>query len=218
MIKLVVIALWIVSCGAEQTPVAEIKNYVGRGFQLVVTAGQSGGYCVLMEDAHNDRVELLTVDGALSKKQIGDAVGYLSYLEQIATGGLPIVTGIATGLAFTKKSRLTLPLLIVTVGAVGTSIGYRYLRGWIEGEGKEAIHAQALLGFLLPFGPLVEYLQRRSRVDRFIDKYKRIGHNTNNDRKNNNVIRRILESKPAYAGGCDAIAKQLRLSENADQK
>ena len=214
MVRFMVMALLIVSCGSKQTPVAESKNYVGRGFQLVVTPGKFGGYCILMEDAHNDRVELLTVDGALSKKQIGDAVGYMGYLEQTITGGVPTVMGVATGLALVKKSRLAVPLLIVTGISIGASVGYRYLRGWIEGEGKEAVRAQALLGFFLPANLLVEYLQRKSRVDRFIDKYKRIGHDTDNDRKNNNVIRRILESKPDYAGGCDAIEKQLSANAN----
>lgn len=208
MVRIIVVLL-MVSCGMEQPPVAENKNYVGRGFQLVVTPGKFGGYCVLMEDAHSDRVELLTVDGALSEKQIGDAVGYMGYIEQTVTGGLPTVMAIATGLAFAKDSKYTLPLLILTGVAIGTSIGYRYLRGWIEGEGKEAVRAQALLGFFLPANLLVEYLQRKSRVDRFIDKYKRIGHDTDNDRKNNNVIRRILKMTPAYAGGCDAIEAQL---------
>ena len=209
MIRVMVIALLIVACGSEQTPVAESKNYVGRGFQLVVTPGKTGGYCVLMEDAHNDRVELLTTQGALTEKQIGDAVGYMGYIEQTVTGSLPTVMAVATGFAFARKSRLTVPFLLLTGVAVGTSIGYRYLRGWIEGEGKEAVRAQALLGFFLPANLLVEYLQRKSRVDRFIDKYKRIGHDTDNDRKNNNVIRRILEMRPAYAGGCDTIEAQL---------
>lgn len=206
----IVIALLIVGCGSEQTPIAESKNYVGRGFQLVVTPGKSGGYCVLMEDAHNDRVELLTARGALSEKQIGDAVGYMGYIEQTVTGGLPTVMAIATGLAFAKDSKWTLPFLVLTGVAIGTSIGYRYLRGWIEGEGKEAVRAQALLGFFLPANLLVEYLQRRSRVNRFIDKYKRIGHDTDNDRKNNRVVKRILETTPAYLGGCDAVEAQLR--------
>ena len=205
MIKIVMIALLMVACGVEQSPVAESKNYVGRGFQLVVTPGKFGGYCVLMEDAHSDRVELLTVDGALSEKQIGDAVGYMGYIEQTVTGGLPTVMTVATGVAFAKKSRLAVPFLILTGVTVGASIGYRYLRGWIEGEGVEAVRAQALLGFFLPANLLVEYLQRKSRVDRFIDKYKRIGHDTDNDRKNNNVVRRILEAKPAYPDGCSEI-------------
>ena len=204
----IIVALLIIGCGSEQTPVAESKNYVGRGFQLVVTPGKSGGYCVLMEDAHNDRVELLTVDGALSEKQIGDAVGYMGYIEQTVTGGLPTVMAIATGWAFAKDSKYTLPFLILTGVAIGTSIGYRYLRGWIEGEGKEAVRAQALLGFFLPANLLVEYSQRKSRVDRFIDKYKRIGHDTDNDRKNNRVVRRILESRPAYPDGCSEIVGQ----------
>lgn len=207
MIRIIALSLLMVGCGVERTPVAESKNYVGRGFQLVVTPGTHGGYCILMEDAHSDRVELLTVDGALSEKQIGDAVGYMGYIEQTISGGIPTGMTIATGLAVVRKSRATVPLLIITGVAVGASIGYRYFRGWLEGEGKEAIRAQALLGFFLPANLLVEYLQRKSRVNRFIDKYKRIGHDTDNDRKNNNVIRRILETKPAYAGGCSTIKK-----------
>lgn len=207
------------------TAKATDDNKVEIAFSLVAIDGRDGGYCVLK--ASKDQVELITIDGALSEKQLKQAVRYMSYREQWTNSLfmlLILVPGPGEIISFTAGS--VYPIAV-------------YLK---EQESSDAMIAQTLAGGW--YGPLMEFLHRRSRVKaitgegidfvqqsdwdwngKHVAKPESVSHHLKKswglltgseavdsmgEKKGEKIIER-LQVEPEFPGGCKHQANQMEI-------
>jgi len=210
--KILAISLMmIVSCKA-QVKEAETSDpdfaVSDDGTMLVATLGKDKrGFCMLKTSTTdtNDR-RLLTVNGAVSKKQLKKTLRFMGYPEHIFTilGG-SLLGGAAIGLgagAAAVGSALAAPAVAIGVVALaGGTFGYRIIKGNIEGEKAAPITVQAIFsGF---YGsPIVEYFQRRGRLTSVVSDKDQLKVT---DKKMRKFIERIRDTEGEYIGGCDHL-------------
>lgn len=125
--------------------VAEVNASAQKSaaFSLVAVGGQDGGYCVLKSSG--DRIDVVTTEGALSEKQLKQAVRYMSYREQWLNASFILLAPLPLG-----------EFIAFTVGSV-----YPMIIHLKEQESPSATFLQVVAGGWL--GPLIEFLQRRDR-------------------------------------------------------
>ena len=142
--KLIITAMLCIST-VSFASVAEVNASAQKSaaFSLVAVGGQDGGYCVLKSSG--DRIDLVTTAGALSEKQLKQAVRYMSYQEQWLNASFVLLSPLPLG-----------EFIAFTVGSV-----YPMIIHLKEQESPSATFIQVVAGGWL--GPLVEFLQRRDR-------------------------------------------------------
>ena len=176
------------------------------GTMLVATLGKDKrGFCMLQTSTTNtDERRLLTVEGAISKKQLKKTLRFMGYPEHVFTvlGG-SLLGGIAMGAGTAVVgSALAVPALAVGVVAlVGGTFGYRIIKGNVEGEKAAPITTQTIFsGFM--GSPIVEYFQRRGRLTSVISDKDQLEVT---DKKMRKFIERIRDTNPEHIGGCNHL-------------
>lgn len=214
-------ALLLLSCGngIEGMDASTLSSPMSNSAStLDISTGESKGYCVYVED------KLLTTGGSMSEKQLGEALRFMSYWEQLLTAGTPAfiasyakVLGIGTeagkkaasessddvaGLLLKISDNVKIPVIkwwvVAGAGASVVNLIYRVNRGVNEGELTSDTLVQSVVGFF-PFNFLVEHLQREHRVDALISGR---GGNSFSEKKMGIIIDRIQNTTPKYPGEC----------------
>ena len=220
-----------VSCkaGVRETDVSE-PNFIKSesGTMLTFTMGEEGrGYCVLkMSEDNPSAHQLITINGGLSRRQVGQALRYMGYAEHVVAAGTTVIGGIVTGKllkgkigdqawevlseADGKAGSLVLDLLrkpaiggaIAIVGILhGGKIAYRVIRGKQEGETTEAQVLGAFPGGLI-LGPLVEFFRRGSRIEKAVSEYTALRFS---DKKVSKIIDKIADMEGKFPESCDYL-------------
>lgn len=193
-------------------------NHPQDVFFMNAYGDEESGYCVVMEDEGGDIQELITTEGALDRKQLREAMRYLTYREHWVIGVALPATAIAVGLGAFFTGNASLGLLasaLPFVEELGTS-SYLFIRGHYE---EETVHATFAASVTVgPSSFLAEHLIRSSREKALTDEDRRL---TFKDRerlqsrafhilylgkkKQNKIIERLQEIVPAYENGCDHL-------------
>ena len=207
--------------------VSDEQSHPQDVFFMNAYGDEENGYCVVMEDEGGDIQELITTEGALDRKQLREAVRYLTYREHWVIGVALPATAIAVGLGalFTGSASLSvLAGVLGTVEELGTS-SYQLIRGHYE---EETAHAQlAASAAVGPLSFLAEHLIRGSREKALTDEDRRLTFKDKEKlqslellervkavhsyglylgkKKQNKIIERLQETVPAYENGCDHL-------------
>lgn len=200
--KFIVIFLMVLGGCKSQVKEAETSEpdfaVSDDGTMLVATLGKDKrGFCMLKTSTTNtDDRRLLTVDGALSKKQLKKTLRYMGYPEQMFT----ILTGtlLGVGAVFTG---IPVVMAVGVVALAGGTWGYRLVKGNVEGEKAAPIATQTILGGIMA-SPIIEYFQRRGRLTSVISDKDQLEVT---DKKMRKFIERIRDTKGEYVGGCDHL-------------
>ena len=150
--KSMMIALVVISSVSFANGAAEASDRSKKtvAFSLVAVDGQDGGYCVLKSS--EDSVDLITIEGALSEKQLKQALRYMSYRAQWLNSSFFLITPLPAG---------------EVLSFVGGSV-YPAMTYFKEQESPVAATVQMLAGGW--FGPIVEFMHRRDRFSAITDK------------------------------------------------
>lgn len=205
-------------------PVSE-PEYVASEGGTILTAirGKQVGICIvrsLLNDPQS--AQLVTERGALSYKQLKSALRFMGYGEHIALAiGTVVLTGFVGHRIGTRTIRKvgldTLDrnlqavakdtikgVMIGTAVGMGGSIGYRVVKGNVEGERAAPITVHSLLT-VFPgaiFSPIVEYFHRGKRLKKVLSEKEewRI-----TDKKMRKLLKKLGSIYPDYPGQCDHI-------------
>ena len=149
--KSMLIALFVTSIVSFANGAAEASDSSKKtvAFSLVAVDGQDGGYCVLKSS--EDSVDLITIEGALSEKQLKQALRYMSYRAQWLNSSFLLITPLPAG---------------VILSFVGGSV-YPVMTYLKEQESLAAATAHMVAGGW--FGPIMEFMHRRDRFSAITD-------------------------------------------------
>ena len=185
---------------------------------------EDNGYCVVMEDVDGNIQEVITVDGALDRKQLRSALRYLSYKEHWVIGAA--IPSSALLLA------IVLPLAGGVVGAAELATSsYQLFHGLGEEETLHALTASS--STIGPFSFLAEHLIRSSRERALTEDDRRLTFKNREElkeldfpdrqkmqflhqfylgqKKQNKIIERLQEIVPAHESGCDHLKGRVVL-------
>ena len=175
------------------------------GTMLVATLGKNKrGFCMLQTSTTNtDEKRLLTVDGALSKKQLRRTLRHMGYPEQVfSVIGSGLLGGAVGAAAFVGGVMGAPAVAIGVVTLVGGTLGYRIIKGNVEGEKAGVITWDALITLGLLGIPVVEYERRISRGHLVVSDKEQLNVT---DKKMRKFIERIRDTKGKYSRGCDHL-------------
>ena len=174
------------------------------GTMLVATLGKDKrGFCMLQTSTTNtDERRLLTVEGAISKKQLKKTLRFMGYPEHVfSVIGSGLLGGAVGAAAFVGGVMGAPAVAIGVVTLVGGTLGYRIIKGNVEGEKAASITAHTIFsGFT--GSPVVEYFQRRGRLTSVISDKDQLEVT---DKKMRKFIERIRDTNPEHIGGCNHL-------------
>ena len=203
----------LVGCGEDvsEDGVSESKFVKSDdGKQLFVTLdSEKTGYCVteVSGDKASDN-KLLTAGNGLTKRQLGQAFRFLSYKEYLkmsglTVGGLILAMGVSASLPFLADTGAPLKVLIplalaspvLLLGSLAVIPVYTYYKAKQEGESARERNLELLwTGF--------EVIRRDKRVHEAVSKEMVL---MLSDKKMENVISRITDTKGESSGMCDLL-------------
>ena len=211
----------VVGCGenVSEEGVSESKFVKSDdGKQLFVTLdSEKTGYCVteVSGDKASDN-KLLTAGNGLTKRQLGQAFRFMSYKEYLTmigltAGGYILAMGVGVSIPFLgllgNGSTMAVPLkvlipvaLAVPVLFMGSSVVvpvYTYYKAKQEGESARERNLEILAG-----GIAYEVIRRDKRVHEAVSKEMVL---MLSDKKMENVISRITDTKGESSGMCDLL-------------
>ena len=206
---LVVFLMMIVSCKAKvkESETSDPDFAISKDGTMLVTAlgKNKRGFCILQTATTNiDDKRLLTVDGALNKTQLKKTLRHLGYPEQVFSvlGSGLLGSAVGTGAVLVGGVALAPALAVGLVTLVGGTIGYRIIRGNIEGEKAAPITLDTIFTVGLFGIPLVESQRREDRFVLVVSDRKQLAVT---DRKMRKFIERIRDTKGKYVGECDHL-------------
>ena len=206
-------------------PVSEPEYVASKGGTILTAIrAKQAGICIIRSLLNDPQsAQLVTVRGALSYDQLKSSLRFMGYGEHIAVAiGTVVLGGLVGGRVGSRTVRkvgldaldhqhtpavtadMVKAVVIGATTAVGGAIGYRVVKGNIEGERAEPIAVHSLLS-VFPgaiFSPVVEYFHRGGRLKKVLsDKEEwRI-----TDKKMRKLLKKLGDIYPAYPGQCDHI-------------
>ncbi len=188
-------------------PVSDPERAVSdRGTMLTAMGGKSRGICMLESSLHNPKnVRLVTDRGAVSDKQLKSALRFMGYAEHVGSVIGAAIFSIVGGGMVVAGAPVAGAAVAIT-GLVGGAVGYRIIRGNVEGEkaGPIAVHS-----FLSKFGavPVVEYFHRSGRLQKVLSDKEELNLT---DKRMRKLLKKLHSIHPDFPGECDHIKAELQ--------
>ena len=191
-------------------PVSDPDSAVSDGGTMLTTVGgKERGICILQSSLSDPKnANLVTAKGAISDKQLKSALRFMGYGEHIATViGAAVLAGVGVG---TMATAPVAGAAIAITGLVGGGIGYRIVRGNIEGEKAGPIAVHSLFSSVAPIllaAPVVEYFHRSGRLQKVLSDKEELRVT---DRRMRKLIEKLGRIHPDYPDGCNHIEADLQ--------
>ena len=234
MKKLLVILAMIVGCKtsvrkSEPSEPNFVKSNDGTMLMLLLGIGHAKyeNYCVMKINENDpEKKQLLTTRGGLSKKQLGEALRFMGFLENTV---LPAITSITAWFSLhskwlhgqresdklaklgdsAKADKAMLKAGIVGIAIFGTyhagKIAYRVVKAKEEGQGtREQIESGMYSGLIL--GPIVEFNRRGERVKKAISNFDVLRFS---NKKMAEVVIKISDMEGKFPESCNHLKPSM---------
>ena len=188
-------------------PVSDPEYAVSDGgTMLTAVGGKERGICMLQSSLSNPKnASLITKNGAISDKQLKSALRFMGYGEHIATIiGAAVLGGAGLGLA--ASTAPVAGAAIAITGLVGGTIGYRIVKGNVEGEKAGPIAVHSIFAGVVG-SPVVEYFHRSGRLTKVLSDKEELRVT---DRRMRKLIAKLGNTFPDYPNQCDHLKADLQ--------
>ena len=174
------------------------------GTMLTASRGKEFGICMLQSSLRDPKnANLVTERGAISHKQLKSALRFMGYGEHVA-----ILLG---SVAIAAVGGIVAPTAAIAIGLTtlaGGTLGYRIVKGNVEGEKAGPITVHALSAAALQIAsPLVEYIHREGRLEKVLSDREELRFT---DRRMRKLIEKLGSIYPDYPNQCDHLKADLQ--------